>query len=156
MIVELRPDQWERLRSVRITALEDAPYAFGSTAAEAHAKTDQDWIEAFSRGRWFVAVVDGIDMGLVQLSLQTIGPDCALGIFSMWVDARARGTTAAAALITTAIEKAREAMAPKVVLWVAEGNARALAFYRKVGFTIAVPDVSLVEDCEDFMELSLR
>jgi ribosomal protein S18 acetylase RimI-like enzyme len=52
----------------------------------------------------------------------------------MWVAPAARGAGLADLLISTVIEHARAAGAEQVTLWVAVGNARAHAFYRRAGF----------------------
>ncbi len=52
----------------------------------------------------------------------------------MWVAGAARGTGAAAALVSTALNHAREQGWGTVVLDVAVENVRAAAFYRRMGF----------------------
>ena len=60
-------------------------------------------------------------------------PD-AIELQRFYVDRAAHGTGVATALMSAVHEVAREAGAPRIWLGVWERNARALAFYRKVGF----------------------
>jgi ribosomal protein S18 acetylase RimI-like enzyme len=52
----------------------------------------------------------------------------------MWVSPQARGGGVADLLIGAVMDYAAGAGAPRVTLWVAVGNARARAFYRRMGF----------------------
>ena len=52
----------------------------------------------------------------------------------MWVPPPARGSGVAGLLVTAVLEHARTAGAERVTLWVATGNLRAAAFYRRMGF----------------------
>jgi ribosomal protein S18 acetylase RimI-like enzyme len=38
------PDDWETLRDVRLTALQESPYAFGSNYAREAAFTEEQWL----------------------------------------------------------------------------------------------------------------
>ena len=54
---------------------------------------------------------------------------------SMWVSPGARGGGLAGLLVGAVTEHARQAGADRVTLWVAVGNDRARAFYRRMAFT---------------------
>jgi ribosomal protein S18 acetylase RimI-like enzyme len=53
----------------------------------------------------------------------------------MWVSPGARGSGLADRLVGAVTGHARRAGAGQVTLWVAVGNERARAFYRRMGFT---------------------
>jgi RimJ/RimL family protein N-acetyltransferase len=53
---------------------------------------------------------------------------------SMWVSPQARGSGAADLLVSAAVEAAAAESAGRLVLWVADGNARARAVYLRAGF----------------------
>jgi len=66
-IEKLRAEDWQRFRSIRLTALKDSPEAFGSTLAEELQLTTADWhARVQPQGvATFVAVsVKGRDVGL--------------------------------------------------------------------------------------------
>ena len=52
----------------------------------------------------------------------------------MWVSPDARGSGAADLLVSAVTEVVRAESANRLVLWVADGNARARAFYLRAGF----------------------
>ena len=53
----------------------------------------------------------------------------------MWVSPQVRGTGVAELLVGAVVDHAWAVGAPRITLWVALGNARARAFYRRMGFT---------------------
>jgi ribosomal protein S18 acetylase RimI-like enzyme len=53
----------------------------------------------------------------------------------MWVSPQLRGTGAAELLVGAVVDHARAVGASRITLWVALGNARARAFYLRMGFT---------------------
>jgi hypothetical protein len=56
---QLKSHEVSRLRSVRLRALRDAPDAFGTTFAEARARTEDDWEKQLAELTTFVAVEAG-------------------------------------------------------------------------------------------------
>lgn len=65
-IERLGPDEGERLRRIRLRALEEAPHAFGTTLAEAARWPASRWTEQVIAFATFVAVVDGEDVGVAR------------------------------------------------------------------------------------------
>jgi ribosomal protein S18 acetylase RimI-like enzyme len=70
-------------------------------------------------------------------SVTAIEPDGLVELISMWVAPFARGRGVGDALVTAALDWARERKASGVALAVLEGNERALALYRRHGFVDA-------------------
>ena len=62
-IRRLSSDQAERLRSIRLRALKDAPDAFGSTLEETQRRPLSSWSEQLAELATFLAVVDRADVG---------------------------------------------------------------------------------------------
>jgi len=56
----------ERLRTIRLRALHDAPDAFGATLEEAEARPLESWDEQLEKIATFVATTGGCDQGLVR------------------------------------------------------------------------------------------
>lgn len=134
-VVRLRPDEWEAFRSIRLDALRDAPYAFGSTLAWAEQQDEPFW-----RGRLenpiFVArlaELDGTDAGLIGTFFDEDTKTHEL--VSMWVRPEARGRGVADALVERIVDWVREAGADHVHLWVTETNQPARRLYERCGFT---------------------
>jgi GNAT superfamily N-acetyltransferase len=125
---------WEDLRSVRLRALRDAPYAFGSTYAREAARGDKWWRDRTTARAWFLAWNDGLPVGIIAGEADPGTPAHQRHVVSMWVDPAARGTGAADALMAAVGEWARQQGASTLTLWVADASPRARAFYRRTGF----------------------
>jgi GNAT superfamily N-acetyltransferase len=134
-IERMTVEGWERVRAVRLRALLDTPDAFGRLHGE---EVDQE--PALWRGRLadgdsdtFLAVQDGVDVGLVSVANYS-GKTGAAGLFSMWAAPDARGTGAATGLVKAAIAWAKDRGFERMLLDVADENPRAIAFYVRLGF----------------------
>jgi GNAT superfamily N-acetyltransferase len=128
----LREADWEALRAVRLAALAEAPYAFGSTLERELAYTDELWRTRAGAGRTFGAFGrDGL-VGLATGLSREPGPD--FDLVGMWVSPDWRGSGVAGRLVNHVCDLAREEGAQSVWLWVTEGNGRARAFYERLEF----------------------
>lgn len=122
-----------RLREVRLRALRDAPEAFGSTLEETIARPPEVWDTQVKSMPTWVAVEEADDVGMVRCAADANRPD-ALLLLSLWVAPRVRGRGVGDALVEAVVAHARDAGARRVGLDVAEGNAHAIALYRRCGF----------------------
>ena len=144
------PDEWATVRDVRLAALADAPDAFASTLSRELARTEPQWRSRIRAWPWFLAWHAGQPSGLVAAgpdqpasgppaSGPPTGPATQGGrgwhLVSMWVSPQVRGTGVAELLVGAVVDHAGAAGAPRITLWVVMGNARARAFYRRMGFT---------------------
>lgn len=129
------PDAWERVRAVRLRALEDAPDAFCSTVAGESAKPETEWRRrlVYPQSITLVAAIDDVDVGLAFGAAYEGKPGCG-GLFGMWVDASARGTGTGDALVQAVIDWAIERGYERLVLEVAEQNPPAIRLYERMGF----------------------
>lgn len=133
VVVRLGPDEVERFRSIRLASLAQAPYAFGTTHAEAAARPESEWRAQLAEIPVFVAVLDGADVGIVRAAPYEDDPRKAW-LISMWVAPSARGQGIGEQLVDAvrgwAIDEARF----ELLLDVVSDNERAIAFYERVGF----------------------
>ncbi len=140
------PDEWGTVRDVRLAALADAPDAFAMTLSRELACTEPQWRSRIGAGPWFLAWRGGTPAGLVAVvpDRPASGPPAAdlpardsrgWHLVSMWVSPQARGTGVAELLVGAVVDHASAAGASRITLWVALGNARARAFYLRMGFT---------------------
>jgi len=154
----LGPDDWEVSRAVRLTALAEAPYAFMSTLAREQAFDERTWRSRLGSpaATTFLAWVDGEPAGTATGKIDDPDDEFTLPgswqLVGMWVDPRARGTGVAGLLIDAVVGHARERGATAVTLWVTEVNARARAFYLRVGFTPTGARQPVREDEPDHWE----
>jgi ribosomal protein S18 acetylase RimI-like enzyme len=133
-IRELTPEDWRDWRELRLQALADAPYAFGSRLADwqGDGDTEERWRGRLSGSTHdLIAAVDGRPAGMVSGTLDGAGP---VELISMWVAPFARGQKVADALVNEVAKWAAEQRPGELVLEVVESNARAIAFYRRIGF----------------------
>lgn len=132
-IVRAGPDDWRRVRAVRLRALRDAPDAFWATAAEEAALSEAQWRERLALAATFLALRDGDDVGLAVGGPHWREPSDA-GLTGMWVAGPLRGSGTATALIATVVAWARVAGYRRLRLEVADDNHRAVRFYERLGF----------------------
>ncbi len=141
VVRRLGPSDWALLRDVRLRALSDAPYAFGSTFEEESQRGDAWWKSSVERFEWhegvtlawFVAEEGDELVGIVAGLPPNDEEDCP-EIISMWVDPRRRGSGIADRLLTAAVDWAIQEGAQTISLGVADGNERARRFYQRAGF----------------------
>ena len=134
-------DDWQLWRSLRLQALTEAPYAFGSSLSDWQGKGDT---ETRWRGRLadvpFNIVADWQETAAGMASGTAPTPTGSVELLSMWVAPFARGRGVGESLVTAVIQWARQERASRVDLAVFEGNERALALYRRCGFIDAGSD----------------
>ena len=122
-----------RLRTIRLRALLDAPDAFGSTFEETSARPDDSWSTQIQELPTFIAVRDGLDIGMARYA-QDKAQSGTAWLISMWVAPEARRTGVGGLLIDAVIEWARAHGVQRLLLDVADLNAPAIALYRRKGF----------------------
>ena len=124
------------MRDVRLAALADAADAFAGTLAGEQGQPEAEWRARIAALPWFLGFRDGQPAGMVAAlpPRPERGHGHAWHLVSMWVSPAARGAGLADRLVAAVTEHARQAGADWVTLWVAVGNERARAFYRRTGF----------------------
>ena len=111
-IKPIQPDPWQTLKATRLTALADAPYAFGTTLAEAEACSDAEWQKRAQRfseappAAGCIAFWDDVPCGMA--SAYPLDTDArTAGLTSFWVAPQQRGQGIADALVLFIAEWAR-------------------------------------------------
>lgn len=139
MIRQVETADWERLREVRLRALEDSPWAFASTHERELAFTDEVWREratpsggvpgastsfAAERNGRFDALVSGF-----------VSDDpTTVFLVAMWVAPDLRGRGVGAQLVEAVTDWARAHGAERVCLSVEAGNDSAFRLYTRCAF----------------------
>ncbi|MBJ7311112.1 GNAT family N-acetyltransferase [Rugamonas sp. CCM 8940] len=127
-------EDWATLKEIRLAALLDAPTAFGVSHASAAANSEAQWRERAATGyrvAFLLAYIDGVAVGLAGGG---VSQAAEFNLIAMWVKPEHRGTAAAAGLVDGIKAHALAQGHRRVVLGVSPDNARAAAFYRKLGF----------------------
>ena len=128
----LGPSDWRLYRTVRLAALKEAPYAFGSTHQRELEQPDEAWIRRIADRTRFIAEADGVVAGTVSGGDGDSTGTAAMT--AMWVDPRFRRQGVGDLLVKTVIEWARAAGYEEMFLWVTDGNANAERLYVRNGF----------------------
>jgi ribosomal protein S18 acetylase RimI-like enzyme len=134
VVRELASDDWELLRDVRLAALSEAPYAFGSTYAREAAFTQAQWRgRIVSRGVTFFGFLPEAGEPAGVSGVYTA--DGVADLVSMWVRPSARGRGVGESLIEAAADWAKARDYDTLFLWVTESNTAARRLYERCGFT---------------------
>jgi GNAT superfamily N-acetyltransferase len=140
-IREVTPEDWEVMRGIRLTALQEAPYAFGSTYAREAPFTKEQWLARLhDRAVTYLAYLPGSaePAGIAGVYIEedddagNQGPD----VVSMWVRPAARGQKVGESLIEATADWASRRGFGVLYLWVTESNAPARHLYERCGFTL--------------------
>jgi len=130
-ILRIGPDEWEVFRELRLRALREAPYAFGSRYDDWAEAPETSWRDRLANVP--LNLVARMDGELVGMASGVVEDEDGAELISMWVDPAARGSAVAAALIEAVVEWARSA-GRATYLMVRSENARAIAAYARAGF----------------------
>jgi GNAT superfamily N-acetyltransferase len=126
---------------VRLDALKEAPYAFGSTHAWESTLDEAAWRERITSRARFVAEVDGAVAGTVSGGDGDVAGTAAMT--AMWVDPRFRRRGVGRALVKHLVDWATDKGYDEMFLWVTAVNSAAERLYAGNGFvrTGAAQDV---------------
>lgn len=126
------PDDWKAWRELRLAALAEAPYAFGSQLADWVDAPEQRWRErlAVTGAYQVIASIDGTPAGMAG----GFPDNDSAELVSMWVAPAGRGHGVGNALMTAIEDWARGTGATVLELSVVPGNDPAHNLYLRHGF----------------------
>ncbi len=136
--------EWPIYRDARLSALRDAPEAFGSTFAAEAGRTDEAWAAhvaaaaASQNDQLLLAFDQQQPCGLVWCKRSGTEPALA-DIYQMWVAPGSRAKGAGQALLRAALDWARGAGVQRVRLGVTAADSPAMRLYQRHGFRAAGP-----------------
>jgi GNAT superfamily N-acetyltransferase len=146
---------WRTMRDVRLAALQDAPYAFGSSYEREIAFTQDDWLSRISRGVNFLAYARGQGSAPVGIVGAFEPRPRVAELVSMWVRPQARGQGVGRCLVETVLQWARMEGHEFVHLWVTETNDPARYLYERCGFALTGERQPLPSH-PDYAEISME
>jgi GNAT superfamily N-acetyltransferase len=150
-IRRIRIGEVELFKQLRLESLRDAPYAFSSTYESALRRSAESWREqadSTAQGpnrATFIAFSDDAPIGIAAVYRLSDQPDVG-EVLQVWVAPEYRGTGVARDLMDVVFEWAGNNIFRAIVARIANGNTRAVRFYRRYGF--ALTDESPMNDSE--------
>ncbi|WP_022910496.1 GNAT family N-acetyltransferase [Aestuariimicrobium kwangyangense] len=134
------PDDWARVRDLRLEMLADTPLAYLERVEDARRLTDEDWQRRIStwapgRGEAF-ALTDAEDrwLGQCSVTLDRWSNPTRVWVGAVYVTPAARGGGGAGMLMAAASRWARAIDHHELWLEVNDHNPRAIAFYEREGW----------------------
>lgn len=134
-LTRLTAEDWELWRSLRLRALKEAPYAFGSRLADWQGAGDleQRWRERLASVPFnLIATLHNSPVGMV--SATEPDKDGTVDLISLWVAPSGRGIGIGDALVEAVVQWAVVCEASGVSLDVTEDNHHAMNLYIRNGF----------------------
>lgn len=123
---------WERYRAVRLAALAESPEMFGSSYECEVEFGESDWRQRALRPATFLAVRDGVDVGMAGV----YEFDSGWRLMGVWLRPEVRGSGALDVLVDACVAVARDHGAPSVSLLVMEDNPRGIQAYGRNRFVL--------------------
>jgi acyl carrier protein phosphodiesterase len=65
----LNPDEWARLRQIRVQALKENPEAFGANLNEVMNQSKEDWLKLYEKEDYLVASSNGQDVRTLYIEV---------------------------------------------------------------------------------------
>jgi ribosomal protein S18 acetylase RimI-like enzyme len=130
----LSPDQWRRLRNLRLSALRDSPHAFLSTYAQERSFGKARWQAEFDRGDWHSCQVGSRFVSLLGVTREHGGQEDERYLEFLWVSPDFRRCGIALDMLAVVLKNLRMSGIRVAFLWVLDGNDVAVQLYQRVGF----------------------
>lgn len=131
----LTPDDWGRVRRLRLASLRQNPEAFGGSFDAESEWTEMQWRECFSKVDYVVAVSQGMDVAIMSVEVLDgdFGATCWIG--GCWSDPMVRGTGVFREMMKFVDDHAASRGWHVQGLGVWTANSNAIGAYRQLGFT---------------------
>ena len=136
----LTPDQWMRLRDIRLRSLEESPSAFGGQLEFEGKFLESQWRDKFSTLDYLIASIGRVDIAIMSVETFAGDHDSTCWIGGCWSDPLFRGQGALRALFDYVDLHAMEKGWQRQGLGVWADNDGAIAAYRAIGFEKAGRD----------------
>jgi GNAT superfamily N-acetyltransferase len=133
----LRPEEWERLKSIRLRALKDNPQAFGADYNEVQSRSKEDWLKDYNKEDYLVASINGVDIGMLYIEVLKGDHGATCWIGGCWTDPNFRVNGVMRAIFNYIDKHAKEKGWIRQGLGVWVDNLVAINSYKSLGFTFA-------------------
>jgi ribosomal protein S18 acetylase RimI-like enzyme len=151
IIRRLQSGEVNLFKQLRLSSLQDAPYAFSSTYDSAVQRSAESWreqAESTTQGSdraTFIAFSNNMPIAIT--ALYRLDGQAGVGeVLQVWVDPEYRGMGVAWKMMDAVLEWARKNNFSRIKAGVTKVNIGAQKFYTKYGFSVL--DESLMNDSE--------
>jgi len=155
VIVEIiHPDDWFRLRAIRLKSLQVNPEAFGGTHEIQSAETESEWRKKFEKLDFLIASIDGRDAALMSVEELDgdFGATCWIG--GCWSDPAYRGKGLLRAMMNFVDQQDSGWQVQGLGVWI--DNYSAIAAYEKLGFVKMGEDTPSTRQPGKFYQRMIR
>ena len=126
------PNEWQRLREIRLNSLRVNPEAFGGTFEIESAEDEAAWRVKFEKLDFLIASIDGVDAAMMSVEelVGDFGATCWIG--GCWSDPDHRGKGLLRKMFEFVDSQDRDWKIQGLGVWI--DNYSAIAAYEKLGF----------------------
>lgn len=135
MLRRANGDDWTSLRRIRLAALTEAPWAFGSTLEREQGFTEETWRSRAEDHPVFLVLEGDRAVATATAFVDPEHEPDAVQLMAMFVAPEARGRGCARLLLDAVVDTAASSGARRVLLQVTTANGPAERVYRRYGFT---------------------
>ena len=148
------PDQWMRVRDIRLRSLQANPEAFGGTFEKESIEDEATWREKFIKNDFLIASVDGHDAAIMYIEVLDgdFGATCWIG--GCWSDPAYRGKGLFSAMMRFVDSQDRGWDIQGLGVWT--HNDSAIAAYKKLGFVKMGEDTPSTRQPGNFYQRMIR
>jgi RimJ/RimL family protein N-acetyltransferase len=128
----IHPNEWQRLRAIRLKSLKVNPEAFGGIYEIESAEDESAWRVKFEKLDFLIASIDGIDAAVMSVEKLDgdFGATCWIG--GCWSDPAYRGKGLLRAMMNFVDKQDKGWHVQGLGVWI--DNYSAIAAYEKLGF----------------------
>ncbi len=130
----LYPDEWMRVRNLRLRSLRESPDAFGGNVEAENAFTEFEWRDKFSQLDFLVASINSDDIAIMSVEVLDGDHGATCWIGGCWSDPHFRGQGAFSALFRFLDSLCESKGWQRQGLGVWTDNFSAIAAYKALGF----------------------
>ena len=155
VIVEIiHPDDWFRLRAIRLKSLQVNPEAFGGNYEIESAESESEWRKKFEKLDFLIASIDGRDAALMSVEELDgdFGATCWIG--GCWSDPAYRGKGLLRAMMNFVDQQDSGWQVQGLGVWI--DNYSAIAAYEKLGFVKMGEDTPSTRQPGKFYQRMIR
>jgi len=155
VVVELiTPNEWQRLRAIRLKALTESGHAFGGTFDAESVEDEATWRLKFEKNDFLITSVDGVDAGMLYIEVLKgdFGATCWIG--GCWSDPQFRGKGLMRAMFTYIDKQDKDWKVQGLGVWT--DNYNAITAYEKLGFVKMGEDTASTRQPGKFYQRMIR